>query len=110
MSMNQGFGRRPRGRFLYFIPVILAVAAALSAVVMLLWNYVMPELFGVRKIGFAHAFCLLALCRILFGNFGGKGGKTGAGMRGNPMMQKWKGMNEEERSSFRDEWRKRCGR
>ncbi len=110
MYGKPSFNRRPRGRFLFFIPVILAVAAALSGVVMLLWNNLMPELFGLKKIGFAQALGLLALCRILFGNFGGKGGRPNGRMGGNPMMRKWHGMSEEERKTFREEWRKRCGR
>ena len=38
-------------------------------VVMLLWNWLAPELFGFRQITFWQALGLLALCRILFGGF-----------------------------------------
>jgi len=43
-------------------------------VVMLLWNWLLPELFGWRQVTFWQALGLLALCRILFGGFGLNGG------------------------------------
>jgi hypothetical protein len=43
-------------------------------VVMLLWNWLAPALFGLRQITFWQALGLLALCRILFGGFGLGGG------------------------------------
>ena len=39
-------------------------------VVMHLWNWLLPTLFGWRQITFWQALGLLALCRILFGGFG----------------------------------------
>ena len=39
-------------------------------VVQLLWNWLLPTLFGWRPITFWQALGLLALCRILFGGFG----------------------------------------
>ena len=36
-------------------------------IVMHLWNWLLPELFGWPQIGFWQALGLLALCRILFG-------------------------------------------
>lgn len=43
---------------------ILSILFALPT--MLLWNYVMPDLFGLKEIGFWKAFCLLLLCGFLF--------------------------------------------
>jgi hypothetical protein len=43
-------------------------------VVRLLWNWLLPSLFGVREITVWQALGLLALCRILFGGFGHGGG------------------------------------
>lgn len=111
MSINPSFPRRPRGRFLFFIPVALAVGAALGTVVMLLWNWLMPELFSLKRISFWQALGLLALCRILFGNFGGKGRPPGRRMhRGQQLREKWGHMSDDERRAFRDEWRRRCSR
>ncbi len=50
--------------FLFFIPIG-------GAIVMWLWNWVVPDLFGLRRVGFWEALGLLALCRILFGGHGG---------------------------------------
>src|SRR5262249_60372870 len=54
--------------------VLFAVAAILvfGFVVMILWNWLMPALFGWRVINFWQALGLLVLCRILFGGFRGR--------------------------------------
>ena len=39
-------------------------------VVKLLWNWLLPPLFGWREVTFWQALGLLVLCRILFGGFG----------------------------------------
>ena len=43
-------------------------------VVMHLWNWLLPSLFGWKAITFWQAIGLLALCRILFGGMCGHGG------------------------------------
>ena len=84
-------------RKLWFIPVILAAMAALAAVVMLLWNAVMPGLFpGVPQIEYWRALGLLVLCRILFGGFRGKHGGYDR-----ERWQRWHAMTPEEREQFR---------
>lgn len=53
------------------VPVVLvALAAVGGGVVMLLWNWLMPTIFGWRAVTFWQALGLLALCRILFGGVG----------------------------------------
>ena len=77
--------------------IVLVIAAALGAVVMLLWNAVLPALFdGSRSIDYWHALGLLVLCRILFGGFRGRG----AGFD-RERWQKWQSMSKEERAQFR---------
>ena len=39
-------------------------------VVMLLWNWLMPDIFGLKTISYWQAWGLLALCTILFKGFG----------------------------------------
>lgn len=56
------------------IPIFLAVLAAGAAVVMLLWNWLIPAIVGWSAIGFWQAAGLLVLCKILFGGFGKFGG------------------------------------
>ena len=43
-------------------------------VVQWLWNWLLPDIFGLRRVTFWEALGLLALCRILFGGFGKSGG------------------------------------
>ncbi|MBN1339172.1 MAG: hypothetical protein JXA03_07605 [Bacteroidales bacterium] len=39
--------------------------------VMLLWNWIMPELFGLPEIDYWLAFGIIILARLIFGGFGG---------------------------------------
>jgi len=66
-----------------------------GSVVMLLWNWLAPTLFGLRLITFWQAIGLLALCRILFGGFGL--GAVGIAIRAG----EWKG---EYASECASEW------
>ena len=45
-------------------------------IIMRLWNWLLPPLFGWPQITFWQGLGLLALCRILFGGFGTHGGST----------------------------------
>ena len=61
------------------IGIAFAIAFALfillgGLVVQWLWNWLLPDIFGLRQITFWQALGLLALCRILFGSFG-RGGR-----------------------------------
>src|SRR5215471_16079813 len=64
-----------RRRFVFLAPLailaILGFIALGGELVRLLWNWLMPPLFGWREISFWQALGLLVLCRILFGGFGG---------------------------------------
>lgn len=75
---------------------VIAVTV-LSAVVMGLWNWLMPTIFGWRVITFWQALGLLILSRILFGRFGGPGGRMNWRHR---MMERWSQMTPEEREKF----------
>ncbi len=89
---------------LFFIPLaivgIVVFIALGGAVVRLLWNWVTPPLFGFHLITFWQAVALLALCRILFGGFGMRGGHRGYGRR--RMRDRWREMSPEERQRIRD--------
>jgi hypothetical protein len=79
----------------------LAAIAGFSATVMLLWNALLPQIFGIQAVNFWQATGLLVLCRILFGSFGG--GRM-FGIKGafhkNPIREKWLNMTPEEREEF----------
>ena len=58
----------------YFKIALIAIAGigALGWVVMLLWNWLMPELFlGAHPINYCQALGVLLLSKILFGSFRG---------------------------------------
>jgi len=96
-----------RKRWWLFIVAPVALAAFIfigGEVVMHLWNWLAPMLFGWRQITFWQALGLLILCRILFGNFGGHGSRR-PGMR----MRMTHKMTEEERQKLRKEMFARCG-
>src|SRR5687767_1303955 len=74
-------------------PVIAAIVVfVFGGIVMLLWNWLLPRLFGFPEITLLQGFGLLVLCRMLFGGFGGGGG-------GNHQS---KHMTPEERERLRD--------
>lgn len=79
----------------------LVMAAAFSAIVMLLWNWLMPTIFGLIAINFWQALGLLVLARILFGRFGfGRDRMMSRGTRENPIHEKWMKMTPEQREEF----------
>ena len=83
-----------------FIPVF-------GFVVMRLWNWLMPGLFGWHLISFWQAVGLLVLTRILFGGFRGRPGRYG--YRRSRMFERWERMTPAERDQFRQGMRSRCG-
>jgi hypothetical protein len=86
--------------------VVLAMLA-LSFVLMSLWNWLMPALFGLRMISFWQALGLLVLSKILLGGFRGR---PGGGMHWRRrMMERWEQMTPEEREKFRQGMRGRSG-
>lgn len=95
------------------LPIVLLAIAGFSAIVMLLWNAILPSVLHVTVIDFWQAMGILVLSKILFGGFRGGGG----GFRGSMHNKaKWKAMQEkmaamtpEEREQFKSEWRSRCG-
>lgn len=83
-------------RFVLFAALFLAVA---GFVVMSLWNWLMPALFGWHFISFWQALGLLILSKILFGGFGGR--HRGHRHWHHRMMERWQHMTPEERETFR---------
>ena len=66
-----------RRKWIYMAPVailaILVVGFISGEVVKLLWNWLMPPIFGLGQVTYWKAVGLLALCRILFGGTGRHG-------------------------------------
>lgn len=88
-------------------PAFLAFIALGGLVVMWLWNWLLPPLFGWHQVTFWQAIGLLALCRILFGGFGGH--RSHDHHFGRRFGRRWQAMTPEEKERFRQEMRARCG-
>ncbi len=76
-------------------------------VVKLLWNWLLPPLFGWAAVTFWQALGLLALCRILFGGSGLLG--SGRSRFRRRMAERWGHLTPEEQERFRQRMRERCG-
>ena len=94
---------------------IVVFTAIGGGVVMLLWNWLAPTLFGLPEVTFWQAIGLLALCRILFGGLGlGGGGHRNSRRRMDGRIrervrERWEQMTPEERERFRQGTRESCG-
>lgn len=94
-------------RILKFVLFAALFTLLFGAVVMKLWNWLTPTLFGWHPISFWQALGIFVLSKILFGGFRGRPGW-------NPywrhrMMERWEQLTPEEREKFRQGMRGRCG-
>ena len=83
-------------KFVLFATLALGV---FSFLVMNLWNWLMPALFGWHLIGFWQAVGILVLSKILFGGFRPRSGPGWHWRR--RMVERWEQMTPEEREKFR---------
>ncbi len=95
--------------FIVFAPIFIF---GFSAIVMWLWNALLPDILGVKEVTYWQAMGLLVLSKILFGGLGDGMGKEKSNHSGpkKNFRQKWRNMSEEEREHFREQWRKRCNK
>jgi hypothetical protein len=100
---------RIRGyRILIFAPLGVLLAVVFGWVVMSLWNWLMPELFGWKTINYWQAWGLFILAKILFGGLRGGGGPHRHWRH--RMMERVERMTPEEREKFRQGLEQRWGR
>lgn len=90
------------GRIVVFAVVGIAVA---GVVVMALWNWLTPDLFGWKPIGYLQALGVLVLSKILFG---GLRGHCGHGFMHDRMAARLDQLTPEERERFKGGMRSRC--
>ena len=90
-------------KFALFAVLFLTV---FTYVVMSLWNWLMPALFGWHLITFWQALGLLVLSKILFGGLRGGPHRRWRGRQ--RMMERWEQMTPEQRDKFRGAMRE-CG-
>jgi hypothetical protein len=88
--------------------LVTIVIAGFGQAVLQLWNWLMPNIFGLNRISFWQAVGLLGLSWILFGGF--RGGRF-FGHRGqHSMRERWGQMTPEQRDRFRKGLQHRCGK
>jgi hypothetical protein len=97
--------------------VITLIVLGFGFITMHLWNWLMPDIFGLKVVTFSQALGLLILGKILFGGFH-KGRRCGCGHHGwrgrhyGPWRKRWEekmaNMTPEEKEKFRRGW-ERCG-
>jgi hypothetical protein len=80
------------GMFLLGVLFASLLGFALGWIVMLLWNWLLPALFGVVKIGYLQGVGIFILGRLLFGAWGRHGYHGGRGFHGG--HGRWKHYND----------------
>jgi len=94
---------------LMMVTFFTAAILFFTAVVMGLWNAILPAVLGVKAITYLQALGILVLSKILFGGFG-RGWQGGRGHEWKQKMKdKWETMTPEQREQFKSEWKNRCG-
>ena len=78
-------------RLLQFVVIAVLMITLLSFVVMRLWNWLTPALFGWHVINFWQAAGFLILSKILFGGFRGRSGRRWYWRH--RMRERWKRMS-----------------
>src|SRR5437879_3821180 len=113
-NLQRNEERNMKTKKILFIAPLAGVAMAVfiwigGEVVMHLWNWNLPALFGWRQITFWQALGLFALCRILFGDLGMRvRGPHRSNFR-RRMAERCENMTPEEREQFRQRVRERWG-
>ena len=92
------------------VVIFAAVSLVFGVAVMLLWNWLLPPIFGLPSINYLQAVGLFVLARILFSGvgcgFADNGHRRGRLLFGgyshqdNPFREKWLNMSDEERKDF----------
>ncbi|MDQ1087248.1 hypothetical protein [Siphonobacter sp. SORGH_AS_1065] len=98
------------GRRRLFFPLFFVAAFfGLSFLVQTLWNHILVDVTTVKTLTYPQAMGILVLSKILFGGFGPRPQRTPFGGH-QRWREKWKNMDEDERTRFRSEWKRRFGR
>lgn len=95
--------------FLVVPPAMVLFGWLFGEIVMHLWNWLMPAIFGLKMITFWQAIGLLILGRILVGGLGGGGGARN-GRHRRHLRERWENLSPEEREKLREWMSNRPGR
>jgi Ca2+/H+ antiporter, TMEM165/GDT1 family len=94
-------------RFLLFIPLIAIGVFVFGEVVMILWNGVLTPVLNVHTVTFWQGLGILALSKVLFSSFNGRGRSRGDYWKQRMM---WTQMTPEQKEKFKEEWKCRSRR
>ena len=111
MEQTRRHFRRARKGFM--LPIMVLGLFAISGVVTLLWNWIIPSISTLTAITYWQAMGLFVLCRILFGGFrfGFRKHRDAVNQHFSqhaPFRDKFMEMSEEERQQFRNQLKQRC--
>jgi hypothetical protein len=95
-------------RAIGFVSLLAAVVAIAGFVVMQLWNWLVPALFGGPVLHFAQAVGLLVLTRLMFGRIGGGHGRRLSWR--SRMLHGARRITSDERQMLREAMSRRSGR
>lgn len=98
------------GKFIGFLFFGALGLLAAGAIVMWLWNAILPDLIHVGEISLTKSIGLLVLCRLLFGSFRSRGGRPRRWEPSSKMEGRFMNMTDEEKAELKEQWRKRCER
>ena len=94
-----------------FLLKLVLILAITSAIVMLLWNVIVPSVFGAPMLNYWQAAGLLLLAKILFGSIGRGFGRRHHGYPDEAwkkkLRAKYEAMSPEEQEKFRTKCRTR---
>jgi hypothetical protein len=103
---NQNYCKRKK---CFFIPLLIIGLFALSAIVMFLWNHLVPAIFVLPVITYWQAMGLLLLSRILFGGWSyQKHFEHVENQHHQVFKDKLMDMSEDEKLKFKNIWKNRC--
>jgi len=100
----------PKRKIFFFILLFPALFLGIGAVVMLLWNAILPAVIHVTSITYLQALGILVLSKILFSGF--RHGHSGRHMhpygKFAHLREKWENMTEEEKAKYKEELKNCC--
>lgn len=94
-----------------FVALAIVITLALGGIVLLLWNAVVPDVFGAPALTYWQAVGLLLLTQILFRGIGRWRAYHHPAARDrwkHKLEEKLAAMTPEEREKFKAEWKRRC--
>ena len=92
-----------------FLIVIACVAIFffVTAIVMWLWNCILPEIIGVKIINYWQAMGILVLSKILFGGFRGGARKKWMDCKEEHLNKKTENFSDDEKEQFKQKLKER---